>query len=166
MYLSIYLSTYLSIYYQYLCLEWPQCIGIYTDPHGTETPQLRKIGKSDSETRKVRLRNSENQFLGLCFWVFEGEFLSCPVLSEKIRHENSQNASDRCKRSVLDFLCQRQNCPKLSRLGNSASETRKLCLGNSETRTFWVSELEFLSFWVGVSGFLSLGGVFDFPGFV
>ena len=26
-------------------LEEPGCIGVYTDPHGTETPQLRKLGK-------------------------------------------------------------------------------------------------------------------------
>ena len=44
-------------------LSGPDVLGIYTDPHGTETPQFRKLGKSDSETRKVRLGNSENQGL-------------------------------------------------------------------------------------------------------
>ena len=51
-------------------LEWPQCIGIYTDPHGTETPQLRKLGKSDSETRKVRLGNSEKPISEFVFLSF------------------------------------------------------------------------------------------------
>ena len=76
-YIKIYIYIYIHkfIVYPYFCthyiifqwFEWPQCIGIYTDPHGTETPQLRKLGKSDSETRKVRLGNSENRFLSLCF---------------------------------------------------------------------------------------------------
>ena len=114
---------------------------------GNSGSLTRKLGKSDSETRKTNFWICVFEFLRRSFWVAR----FCP---KKSGTKTPKMRPTTVNAVFWTFLCQRQNCPKLS---DSETLPRKLCLGNSETRTFWVSELEFLSFWVG--------GVFDFPGF-
>ena len=117
---------------------------------GNSESLTRKLGKSDSETRKTNFWVCVSEFLRRSFWVAR----FCPKKSGTKTPKMRPTTVNVVFWTFCANAKTARNCP-----------TRKLCLGNSEARTFWVSELEFLSFWVGVSEFVSLGG-FDFSGFV
>ena len=114
---------------------------------------------STSETRKVWLGNSESptrklgkpisEFVFLSFWGGVSELPDFVRKKSGTKTPKMRPTTVNC--SVLDFLCQRQNCPKLS-----DSETLPRKLGNSASG---VSEFLSWSFWVS-----EFGGGFWFSG--